>query len=221
MPLRYNSPMTRALLSIAALLLLAACTGGPGEATLSKAMKGDTRAMFRMAEFYCAREDAGDKGEQTLKWWKKLADGKNAAAAAQANEYLGLYYLSLFANEDTYNPDAPEPISYCTGSPEKPAYARATRHFVRCAEALPSCRAALGHLNQHRKDYAKAYFWYATLLADITPEGEEISPLDTDVSTTRAAQNARRAAEHLTPDRVASIGKTAQEWVKARRQATN
>lgn len=214
--------MMHSYLSIAALLLLSACAGGPGEATLSKAMKGDTRAMFRMAEFYCAREDASDKGEQTLKWWKKIADGKNAAAAAQANEYLGLYHLSLFANEDTYNPDAPEPISYCTGSPAKPAYTRATRHFLRCAEAgLPTCRAALGHLNQHRKDYAKAYFWYATLLADITPEGKDISPLDTDTSTTRAAQNARRAAEQLTPDRVAAIGKTAQEWVAARKKTIN
>ncbi len=207
------------------LLPLGACMSGPNQATIAKAEKGDVKAMFHLAEYQCAREDAAAKGAETVKWWKKIAASKNAGAAAQANEYLGLYHLSLFANEDTYNPDAPEPISYCTGSPAKPAYTKAIRYFTRCADSglatALSCQADLGHLYLHRKDYAKAYLWYATVLVEFMDEtygaghGREISPLDPELATTLPAQNARRAAEHLSLEQAASLGKQAQEWVKA------
>lgn len=218
------------LLSLFLLLALAACAApGFNQATLDKAEKGDMKAMFRLADYYCAREDAAAKGTEALKWWGKIAEGEDATAAAQANEYLGLFHLSLFANEDTYTPDAPEPLSYCTGSPDHPAYAKALKHFTRCADAgaknTKSCQTDLGHLFLHRKDYAKAYFWYATVLAGFMNEiygpdhANEISPLDPEISTTLAAQNARRAAEHLTTEKAAAIAKRASDWVKNREKA--
>lgn len=218
---------TRAVISALCLLSLTACLGnGPGEDTVKRAMQGETKAMFHLADYHCAREPVDSNGAETLKWWKKIAQGRNKHAAAQAEEYLGLFHLSLFANEDTYNPDAPEEISYCTGSPGKPAYAKAIRHFTRCAESgfdlAQSCQADLGHLYLHRKDYARAYFWYATVLAKMADEiygpehAQEITPLDPELSTTLPAQNARRAAEHLTTENAAAIAKRAQEWVKER-----
>lgn len=218
--------MIRRLFAISLLLMLPALLTGclapaPGAQTVARAEKGDTKAMFRLAEFYCAREDEDSHGAETLKWWTKIAGGKNRLAAAQANEYLGLYHLSLFANEDTYSPDAPEPISYCTGSPAQPAYSKAVKYFTRCADSglgpALSCQADLGHLYLHRRDYAKAYFWYATALGDASGKDDaEISPLDPDIATTLPAQNARRAAEHLTIEHAAAIARKAQEWRAAR-----
>lgn len=225
-----NRIFTKIIFALPLLMLAGCMTGGPSASTLEKANKGDVKAMFRVAEYQCAKEDASSHGAETLKWWKKIADGKDKASAAQANQYLGLFYLSLFANEDTYNPDKPEPIAYCTGSPAKPSYTKAIRYFTRCAESkfppATACQSALGHLYLNRKNNAKAYFWYATVLAGMMDDiygsdhENEVSPLDPKLSDSLAAQNARRAAEHLSLEQTAEIGKKAKEWVVTRDDKT-
>lgn len=196
---------------------------------LRHAKAGNVQAQWLLGSYYCSNEPAEAKGEETLRWWKRAAASINTDTvyATAAMEDLGKFYLALYEIELWYDPAKSEPDAPCTGRAAGDTdAAEAQKWFHKCvvsSEGLgESCQMGLGHLFYRQKDFEKAYFWFATVLASNLyylaskkpnkHSKTDIMPIDPAFYGETDAHNARLAAKHLKPGQIKSLNKRAMKW---------
>lgn len=160
------------------------------EAWLSQ-QSGNAAAQLELGKYYCVNEPRGSGSPKTIAAWKKAIELNTAhpapmndtSIAAEAMENLGLLYLSLYEDPSgpfthgsyNFDPEKDKPHAYCTGRVAgQTDVAAANKWLTACTDikyensffrGVFECMSGLAHMNARQKNYAKAYYWYAMILA--------------------------------------------------------
>lgn len=224
----------RRIAVFAVLLILAAGTAGAATSPEQKARSGDPAAQLAMGDSYCDTRPGMDARDpsKAIYWWAQAARNYDHNIAMTAYLSLGSYYLGRFANLAYYIPDKSKPIALCHGDAKvKPDYNRAAKYFKKCTALNhfdKSCELALGHLYNAKGDDAKAYYWYATVLAynldnDFDkvkryPKRNEVLSLDHPALRKELMlPYVRKVADRLKPAQVKMLNAEAQAYIRAKR----
>ena len=212
-------------------------TAGIAQAATSleqKARNGDPAAQMAMGDSFCDTRPGMDARDpsKAIYWWSQAARNYAHNIAMTAYLNLGAYYLGRFANLTYYDPDKSKPIALCRGdSKVQPDYARAAKYFRKCTALNhqdKSCELALGHLYNAKGDDAKAYYWYATVLAYILdntfdniqryPRQNEVLSLDhPGLRKQPMLGYVRKVADRLKPAQVKMLNAEAQAYIRGKK----
>lgn len=223
---------------IAVLAVIAILAANSAEAATSleqRARSGDPMAQLQMGDSYCDARPGMDARDpkKAMYWWNQAGQNRDKDIAMTAYLSMGTYYLGRFVNLDYYHPDKSKPVVLCHANSKKvrPDYDRAVKYFKKCAALRhhdKSCELALGHLYNEKHDDAKAYYWYATVLAYILdndfdnirryPNRNEILSLDhPGLRKEPMLAYVRKVAERLKPAQVKMLNAEAQAYARGRK----
>lgn len=224
----------RSLAVFAVLLFLAAGTAQAATSPEQKAKTGDPAAQLAMGDSYCDARPGMDARDasKAVYWWNQAGQNRDKDIAMTAYFNIGSYYLGRFVNLEHYNPETSKPVAMChSNSKVRPDYAQAAKYFKKCTALNhhdKSCELALGHLYNAKGDDAKAYYWYATVLAYTLdndfdniqnyPRRNEVFSLDHPALRKEPMlRYTRHVAERLKPAQVKMLNAEAQAYIRSKR----